>query len=133
MIEGRRLHETEIAGRGVDPAGPFTVEAVAGPDGVAVVALAGELDMVAASVVRERVDGAAGARGLLLDLSQATFVDSSILKELLRAAAELARYDTRLVLAGTPPAVARLLDLTRTAPLFTIADDREAGLRLLED
>ena len=133
MIDGHRLHESQIGGHGARRAGPFSVEAVAGPEGVAIVALAGELDMAAAPVVREHVDGAAGARGLLLDLSQATFVDSSMLKELLRAGTELARYETRLVLAGTPPAVARLLDLTRTAPLFTIAEDREAGLRLLED
>ena len=132
MIEGHRLHETQVEGRGARGAGPFSVEAVAGPDGIAVLVLAGELDIAAAPVAREHVDGAAGARGLVLDLSRATFVDSSMLKELLRAAGELARYDTRLVLAGIPPAVQRLLDLMRTAPLFTIAQDREAGLRLLD-
>ena len=116
----------------VDSKGPFSVEAVDGPDGVAIVALRGELDMTAAPVLREHVDRAAGARALLIDLSGATFVDSSILKELLRAGAELARYETRLVLAGIPPTVQRLFELTRTAPLFTLAEDREAGLRLLE-
>ena len=133
MIEGHRLHETEIDGRGVGPGAPFAVEAIASPEGVAVVSLAGELDMAAAPLVRTHADSAAGARALVLDLSEATFVDSSMLKELLRASAELARYDTRLVLAGLPPAVRRLLDLTRTAALFTIAEDREAALRLLED
>lgn len=133
MTEGHRLHETQIDGRGVQPAGAFSVEAVAGPGSVAIVALAGELDMAAVSAVREHVHAAAGARGLLLDLSQVTFVDSSMLKELLRAGGELARYDTRLVLASLPPAVRRLLELTRTAPMFTLAEDREAGLRLLED
>ena len=111
---------------------PFSVDAVAGPEGVTIVALTGELDMAAAPVLREHVDRAAGARALLIDLSRATFVDSSMLKELLRAGGELDRYDTRLVLAGIPPAVERLLDLTRTAPLFTLASSREAGLRMLE-
>jgi len=130
MIESHRLHEAQFDGR-AEPAGPFTVETLAGPEGIAVVALTGELDMAAAPVVRAHVDEAAGMRGLVLDLSGATFLDSSMLKELLRAGAELARYDTRLVLAGIPPAVQRLLDLTRTAPLFTLAEDRAAALRLL--
>ena len=97
--EGHRLHEAHVEG-GVEPAGAFTVEPCPAPDGVALIELAGELDIAATSAVRARVDEAAGRRGLVLDLSGATFVDSSMLKELLRASAELARYETRLVLAG---------------------------------
>jgi anti-sigma B factor antagonist len=133
MIEGRRLHETRINGRGLDPAGAFTVEDVAGPDGISTVVLAGELDMAATPALRTRVDSAAGSRGLVIDLTGATFIDSSMLKELLRASGELERYETRLVLAGVASPVRRLLDLTRTAELFTLADDRAAALRALED
>ena len=67
----------------------------------------------------------------MLDLAGATFVDSSMLKELLRASAELDRYETRLVLVGIPPAVRRVFDLTRTAELFTIADDRASALAIV--
>jgi anti-sigma B factor antagonist len=130
MTEGHRLHETRIEGRGVDPAGVFAIEPLPASEGVAVIALRGELDMAAAAAIRSHVDRASGGRGLVLDLAEVTFVDSSILKELLRAATELDRYETRLVLAGVPPAVQRLLDLTRTAELFTIAPDRAAALRL---
>jgi anti-anti-sigma factor len=77
------------------------------------------------------VDEASTGRALVLDLSGATFLDSSMLKELLRANAELDRYETRLVLAGIAPAVHRVLELTRTTDLFTIADDRAAALALL--
>ena len=84
--------------------------------------------MAATSAVRARVDDAAGRRGLVLDLAGATFIDSSMLRELLRAGAELGRYETRLVLAAVPPPVRRVLDLTRTAELFTLADDRDAAL-----
>jgi anti-anti-sigma factor len=128
---GYRLHEVRIAGRGLDPVGAFSVRQLPGPDGVATVVLCGELDMAATADLRARVDDAAGLRGLVVDLAEATFIDSAILKELLRANAELARYDTRLVLAAVSPPVARLLELTRTGELFTVAADRESALREL--
>jgi len=131
MIEGHRLHESQIDGLGVEPAGAFTLTRCPAPGGVTVLALSGELDLAAAPAVRARVDEAAGDRAVVLDLSGATFVDSSMLKELLRANAELARYDTPMVLAGVPPVVERLLDLTRTAGLFAFAGDREAAVREL--
>ena len=130
MSEGHRLHEAHIEGD-VEPAGAFTLEARPAADGVVLVKLAGELDIAATSAVRARVDDAAGRHGLVLELSGATFLDSSMLKELLRANVELERHETRLVLAGVPPAVRRVLDLTRTAGLFTLADDRQAALALL--
>jgi anti-anti-sigma factor len=130
MSEGHRLHEAHIEG-GVEPAGAFTVESRPAPDGIVLVELGGELDIAATSAVRSRVDEAAGRRALVLDLSGATFVDSSMLKELLRANAELERYDTRLVLVGVTPVVRRVFDLTRTAGLFTLAEDRRAALALL--
>ena len=130
MTEGHRLHESRIEGRGVDPAGAFSIERLDGPDGMTVIALKGELDMAAAPALRSRVDDAAGRRALVLDLGEVTFVDSSTLKELLRATTELERYETRFVLAAVPPAVQRLLELTRTAELFTVAADRAAALRL---
>ena len=130
MSEGHRLHEAHIEG-GVEPAGAFTVEARPAPEGISLAELSGELDIAATSEVRSCVDEAAGRLGLVLDLSGATFVDSSMLKELLRASAELSRYETRLVLAGITPAVRRVLDLTRTTELFTLADDQAAALALL--
>jgi anti-sigma B factor antagonist len=130
MSEGHRLHEAHIEG-GVEPAGAFTVEPRPAPAGVSLVELAGELDMAATAAVRSCVDEAAGRRALVLDLAGATFVDSSMLKELLRASAELDRYETQLVLAGITPAVRRVLELTRTTDLFTLADDRAAALALV--
>ena len=131
MNKGHRLHEAQIEGARVDPAGVFAVEARPAPDSVLLLELSGELDIAATSVLRSHVDESAGRRGVVLDLSGATFVDSSMLKELLRASAELARYETQLVLAGITPAVRRVLDLTRTADLFTLAEDRDAALAIV--
>ena len=133
MNEGHRLHEAQIWRADMEPAGAFAVEAQAAPDGIALIELSGELDIAATSAVRSHVDEAAGRRrGVVLDLSGARFVDSSMLKELLRANAELSRSGTRLVLAGSTPAVQRVLDLTRTGGLFTLAADRDAALALLD-
>ena len=131
MSDPHRLHETRLDGRGVDPVGAFRLNVSRAASGVLVIGLGGELDMAAAPAVRARVDAAVGERGLVIDLAEVTFVDSSMLKELLRANLELGRYETPLVLAGIAPAVRRLLDLTRTAQLFTIAEDRPAALALL--
>ena len=131
MSESHRLHEVQIEGMGMEPAGAFSVEPCESSDGVALIALSGELDIAATSSVRACVEAAAGRPGVVLDLSGATFVDSSMLKELLRASAELDRYETRLVLAGISPAVRRVLELTRTTDLFTLADDRAAALALV--
>ena len=54
-----------------------------------------------------------------------------MLKELLRARAELSARDVRLVLAGVPPPVRRLLDLTRTSELFEDAPTRTTAVRRL--
>ena len=132
MTDGHKLHEAHVEG-GVEPIGAFTVEPRPAPDGIHVAALTGELDIAATAAVREQVDGAAGRRGLVLDLSGATFLDSSMLKELLRAGSELDRYGTRLVLAGVTPQVRRVFELTRTMELFTVAGDHDAAVELLGD
>ena len=132
MSEGHRLHEAQFEGE-IEPAGAFAVEQRPAPAGIVLVELSGELDIAATSDVRTCVDAVAagGGGGLVLDLSGATFVDSSMLKELLRANDELARADTRLVLASIAPAARRVFELTRTAELFTLADDRAAAFELL--
>jgi anti-sigma B factor antagonist len=132
MTESHRLHEARIDGAGISPAGAFAVDPCGAPRDITVIELSGELDMAATTTVRSHVDEAIGRRGLVLDLSAVTFLDSSMLRELLRAAAELERHETRLVLAGIPPVVRRLLELTRTSELFTIADDGDAAAALLD-
>lgn len=114
------------------PAPVHTIERVTDdvPAGCALIALAGELDLSSAAEFRGAVGSAAadGTSRVVLDLTEVTFLDSSMLKELLRANAELGQADQRLVLVSPQPPVQRLLDLTRTAELFELADDRAAAL-----
>jgi anti-anti-sigma factor len=113
--------------RGLRPPAAYTIRPGADP---AVLVLEGELDLAAAPQLRQHVDGFAGD-ALVLDFKRTTFIDSAVLKELLRARAELAERGVRLVLAGVPTPVRRLMDLTRTYELFEDAPDAETALKRL--
>lgn len=121
--QDERERAATIDARGIKPPAAYSIVDGDGLADVSVILLRGELDLAAAPLLRARVDDAASGRALVLDLSETTFIDSAVLKELLRARAELAAQDVRLVLAGVPPPVRRLLDLTRTSELFDDAPD----------
>jgi anti-anti-sigma factor len=123
-----RDERASIDARGIRPPAAYSIADGDGPAGVAVVVLRGELDLAAAPMLRRRVDDAMSGRALVIDLEETTFIDSAVLKELLRARAELAAHDVRLVLAAVPPPVRRLLDLTRTSELFEDAPDLTKAL-----
>jgi anti-anti-sigma factor len=118
---------SSIDDRGMRPPAAYSIRD-AGTAGAAVLVLEGELDLAATPLLRARVDEFEGPT-LVLDFRRATFIDSAVLKELLRARSELAARDVRLVLAGVPPPIRRLLDLTRTSELFEDAPDVESALR----
>jgi anti-anti-sigma factor len=112
--------------RGLRPPAAYSIrDSAAG-----VIALEGELDLAAAPELRKRFDDFDGET-LVLDFARATFIDSAVLKELLRGREELASRGTRLVLAGVPAPIRRLLDLTRTSELFEDAPDLDAALKRL--
>jgi anti-anti-sigma factor len=126
-----RHEAASIDARGIRPPAAYSIAEGEGMPGVSVLVLHGELDLAAAPVLRARVDEAASGRGLVIDLTETKFIDSAVLNELLRARAELAANDVRLVLAGVPQPVRRLLDLTRTSELFDDAPDAATALKLL--
>jgi anti-sigma B factor antagonist len=123
-----RQEPASIDARGIRPPAAYSIADGEGPEGVSVIVLRGELDLAAAPLLRARVDAAATGRALVIDLAETTFIDSAVLKELLRARAELAVHDVRLVLAAVPMPVRRLLDLTRTSELFDDAPDLTKAL-----
>jgi anti-anti-sigma factor len=112
--EDNRREAAGIDDRGLRPPAAY---AIRDGESVGVVVLDGELDLAAAPELRRRVDEAPGP-GLVIDCSRATFIDSAVLKELLRARAELAERGVRLILVAVPTPVRRLMDLTRTYELF---------------
>jgi anti-anti-sigma factor len=120
---------TRIDERGIKPPPAFTIAAEQA-GGAVVVRLEGELDLAASGSLRAHVDAAAGSP-LVLDLGRVTFVDSSAVRDLVRARLDVAARGDRLVLAAVPPVVMRILELTRTATLFDVAATREAALERL--
>jgi anti-anti-sigma factor len=116
---------------GIRPPSVFAIEARDAVDGVAMLVLSGEFDIAAAPTLRDQLADVRSARprGVVLDMTGATFLDSSALRELLSADAELRSDGVRLVLAAPHPAVERLLELTNTAGMLTIEPTLAAALR----
>ena len=105
--------------------------------GIVVVSLTGEHDLTTAPTLRERIEAELpGASGLLIDLSRAEFIDSSIIGVVLevRRGAEDAGIGFAAALEGGDPAVHRVLEVTgldSNLPVHaTVAEAREqAGMR----
>jgi anti-anti-sigma factor len=98
--------------------------------GTVVLELAGELDLAVAGRLHELVDEAAveAPRLVVIDVTEVAFMDSSVLREFLRAHRSVSEAGGLLVVAGAQPTVRRLLELTGTTELFTLADTRAAAL-----
>jgi anti-anti-sigma factor len=121
---------TRIDALGIRPPDAFVIEAAEVRGGVALLVFRGELDMAAATAMRARVDAVAGS-GLVIDLRDVTFIDSSALRELINARDEAVARGRRIVLAGVARPVRRLLEMTSTLDLFEIAPTRAAALARL--
>ena len=79
----------------------------------AVVAASGEIDLTNADGLRDALLSAldAGARGLVVDMTGAMFLDSAGVSALVRTSRRASATGTTLRLAVTAPSVLRVLDL----------------------
>jgi anti-anti-sigma factor len=128
MADNQESREAaSIDDRGLRPPAAYTIRL---RDDAPVLVLEGELDLAAAPELRRHVDDFHGD-ALVFDFKRSTFIDSAVLKELLRARAELAERGVRLMLAAVPAPVRRLMDLTRTSELFEDAESADAALTRL--
>lgn len=104
----------------------FTVSREDRPTGT-VLAVHGELDIATVEVLRAQVEDVltGSADQLYLDLSPATFIDSTGCRELVRAARGGAAHGTRVELV-VPPAnwrVRRVVDFMQFGALLPVHDD----------
>ena len=101
-------------------------------DDVVVVVVEGEHDIYTAPTLRERLDEALERRGgVVVDLTGATFVDSSVLGALLDARRRALDADQGYVVCvgeQVEPGVQRILDITGLVPVLPVVSDRAAAI-----
>jgi anti-sigma B factor antagonist len=102
--------------------------------GVAIVALTGEHDLYTAPALRDRVSGAFdNGAPLVIDLTQATFIDSSVLRVMLEARREAEERVVGFAVAlgdEGSPAVRRMLEVTGLIEIFPVLPARKDALKL---
>ncbi|MCW2678648.1 MAG: anti-sigma factor antagonist (spoIIAA-2)/anti sigma b factor antagonist RsbV [Frankiales bacterium] len=104
-------------------------------DGIAILALAGELDLAVTADLDAVVDDvlAGGLRLVLVDLDALSFCDSTGLGALLRASRRVREAGGTCVVAGARDAVARLLALTSMRLALDLAPDVQTALVALRE
>jgi anti-sigma B factor antagonist len=102
--------------------------------GVAVVALTGEHDLYTAPALRDRIAGVLeDGTALVIDLTQSTFIDSSVLRVLLEARREAEDRAIGFAVAlgeDGSPGVRRMLEITGLIRVFPVLPARKDALRL---
>lgn len=95
---------------------------------VTVVRLVGEHDLSTSPDLIDVMDGVAGREApVVIDLTGATFIDSTVLRAIFVGAEEGRAFAVAAV-PGTPPR--RLLDLTGLTDVYAVADDLAGALEM---
>jgi anti-anti-sigma factor len=131
-VTERSDHAGDLLDGSGPPPGPVTIEVVA--SSAAVVTLGGDHDVASLDAITDAFDVAGGGRDLLVDLSECTFIDSTIIKLLLRTMRLQEANDARLELVidsnGTGH-VARVAELMGIADVIPTHQTRSQGIRSL--
>jgi anti-sigma B factor antagonist len=114
---------------GVDDAA-FSVEVTAASDKLGIVAVYGQADLHTASELRSAITQEIdrGATSLVIDLSEATFVDSMTLGVLLGAVKRLRPTGGRVSVVCKDPHIRRIFEITLLDRVFTLFPDLGAAL-----
>ena len=97
---------------------------------IALVSLVGEHDLSTADQLQRQLELLLRSReAVIVDLSAAEFIDSSVLQNLIRADKFAQQGETRLTLQlGTAPAVIKLLEVSGLDKYFVLASSREEAI-----
>ena len=102
------------------------------PGDVVIVVVEGEHDIYTAPTLRERLGEAIGrGGGIVVDLTGATFVDSSVLGALLdarRRALDSSKGFVVCVGQTVEPGVQRILDITGLVPILPVVTGRDTAI-----
>jgi anti-anti-sigma factor len=128
----RRPSEDPTLGGSLRPRGPIQLALTTRYEpGATVVAVAGELDILTVSKLTTRLDDAVRRRqgDVVIDLSEAEFIDSMGLHALLNFQRRLMRHARRMIVVCPPGAVRNAIELARlTASLGVVSSFAEYRL-----
>ena len=114
---------------------PFTLTDEGFGEQIVFVAVTGDLDLWSAPSLEQRL-GACLERGqywIVVDLSRASFLDSSGLGALTNSMRRIERKGGRLVVVNTNPQLRRVFELTGLQRVLNVVPDRERALALIGD
>jgi anti-sigma B factor antagonist len=99
-----------------------------------VIKLQGEVDLYAAPELKDHVNRAieSGKTKLILDLSEATFIDSTTLGILVSGMKRLRPRGGMLAVLCPDPTMARIFDITGLNRMFSVHDSLDAALAALD-
>jgi anti-anti-sigma factor len=126
----RSDHAGDLLDGSGPPPGPVTIEIVS--DTAAVVTLGGDHDVASLDAVEDAFRVAGAGRDLLVDLTACTFIDSTIIKLLLRTMRVLEATGARfeLVIDPSPSGhVTRVAQLMGIPEVIATHDTRSEGIR----
>lgn len=105
------------------------------PGELLVIKLEGEVDLYAAPELKEHVNGAIerGKTKLILDLSAATFIDSTTLGILVSGMKRLRPRGGMLAVLCPDPTMARIFDITGLNRMFSVHETLDEAVAALED
>ena len=103
-------------------------------DEIVAVCLEGEFDLTNAPSFRDEADRALETGdGLIFDLSEATFIDSSVIHVIVRAAEAVNGSHRAVVLQlGTAAIVERALEIANIEQVLPRAHDRQEAVRIIQ-
>ena len=112
------------------PMSEFQIETEHADLGVGVVRVVGEADLYTAPELREALVRVidAGANGVLVDLSGATFIDSTTLGVLMGAVKRLRPRAGEVAIACNDPNIRKIFEITLLDRVFSIVDSPAAGV-----
>ncbi len=107
----------------------FRVSSAELSEGVSSVIVGGEVDLSTAPELKEVLNGVidGGARLVLVDLSKATFIDSTTLGVLMGAVKRVRPDGGEIVIACDDPNIRKIFEITLLDRVFGIFDTPEAG------
>lgn len=102
----------------------FSVTAKPTTDGVAILAVQGEVDVYTAPRLKEEINQRleAGVSKLVVDLSEVAYMDSSGLGVLIGALRRARDAGGDLLVASPNPRIARILDVTGLSRIFNVRE-----------